>query len=326
MGKERKPCPSIPDTIKALKLYLARRAPGTQKRYLSEWGFFVDWLTKKRIGLDKLSDMTGIAYIDFVSKRPGQNLKKRGLRKTTISKSTMRNKAVILHSMASYLMAHHYLDCDPFSLAMEQLEGVHAGDRRPTQMIPFESVKEILKLYPGSNAYQRVQSCLQALLFGLGLRAGECINIKLQDVKATAEGVLYVELPETKSGNCQHAACADWVAERITALVAIRKATGAKPNSSLLALYYRNGRLRIDHLSRCALTKSFRAWCRMVGLNDGLYSPHSARATAITKLLADGESYDAVKNFSRHSSVAMVEHYNKIRFTVESAPGRKIGY
>jgi integrase len=55
-------------------------------------------------------------------------------------------------------------------------------------------------------------------------------------------------------------------------------------------------------------------------------TPHSARATAITRLLEQGFSHREVQEFSRHSSVLMVEKYDKRRFSLDESPGKKIFY
>jgi integrase len=55
-------------------------------------------------------------------------------------------------------------------------------------------------------------------------------------------------------------------------------------------------------------------------------TPHSARATAITKLLADGIPHREVQEFSRHSSIQMVEWYDKRRFSVEQSPAKELSY
>jgi integrase len=50
-------------------------------------------------------------------------------------------------------------------------------------------------------------------------------------------------------------------------------------------------------------------------------SPTCARATAITKLLADGIPHRQVQEFSRHASIQMVEWYDKRRFSVDENVG-----
>jgi integrase len=55
-------------------------------------------------------------------------------------------------------------------------------------------------------------------------------------------------------------------------------------------------------------------------------TPHSARATAITKLLTDGIPHREVQAFSRHASIQMVEHYDKRRFDVERSPAKGLEF
>ncbi len=55
-------------------------------------------------------------------------------------------------------------------------------------------------------------------------------------------------------------------------------------------------------------------------------SPHSARATAITKLLDSGFSHRDVQEFSRHASVQMVEIYDKRRLQVDESPAKKLEF
>ena len=53
---------------------------------------------------------------------------------------------------------------------------------------------------------------------------------------------------------------------------------------------------------------------------------HSARATAITRLLAEGIPHREVQEFSRHASIQMVELYDKRRIGVDKNPGRGLDY
>jgi integrase len=73
------------------------------------------------------------------------------------------------------------------------------------------------------------------------------------------------------------------------------------------------------------LYRLFKHYCEKAGATQFL-TPHSARATAITKLLADGIPHREVQEFSRHSSIQMVELYDKRRLTVEENPGKELDY
>ena len=78
-------------------------------------------------------------------------------------------------------------------------------------------------------------------------------------------------------------------------------------------------------LSTSGLYSLFTQYCRLAGASKYI-TPHSARATAITKLLADGIPHRQVQEFSRHSSVQMVEVYDKRRIGVEENPAKDLDF
>ena len=67
-------------------------------------------------------------------------------------------------------------------------------------------------------------------------------------------------------------------------------------------------------------------YCECVGLDPDQYSPHSARATGITKMLEQGIPHRQVQEFSRHSSVRMVELYDKRRIQIDHNPAKVLEY
>jgi integrase len=78
-------------------------------------------------------------------------------------------------------------------------------------------------------------------------------------------------------------------------------------------------------MSDTGLYLLFKQYCMAAGA--GMYvTPHSARATAITKLLSDGVPHRVVQEFSRHASIQMVEWYDKRRFDVEQSPAKGLVY
>jgi len=78
-------------------------------------------------------------------------------------------------------------------------------------------------------------------------------------------------------------------------------------------------------MSDTGLYLLFKQYCMAAGAGS-FATPHSARATAITKLLADGIPHREVQEFSRHSSIQMVEWYDKRRFDVEQSPAKGLTF
>jgi integrase len=117
-----------------------------------------------------------------------------------------------------------------------------------------------------------------------------------------------------------------WAARAVTKLVEARVQQGARSGDYLFISFRgRGGRVPTDRpISPDGIYQLFKRYCAAVGAEHA--SPHSARATAITKLLADGVSFREVQEFSRHSSVQMVEVYDKRRIAVDENPGRTLDY
>jgi integrase len=107
----------------------------------------------------------------------------------------------------------------------------------------------------------------------------------------------------------------------------VRKTQGAKPGDYLFNSYRgRGGRNPVSApISTHGIYELFKRYCKQAGIKE-FVSPHSARATAITRLLSRGIPHREVQEFSRHSSIQMVELYDKRRLGVEDSPGRGLDY
>jgi integrase len=106
-----------------------------------------------------------------------------------------------------------------------------------------------------------------------------------------------------------------------------RKKHGAKETDYLFVGY--TGRAgstpaRVP-ISPAGLYQLFRHYAQLAGVPAHV-TPHSARATAITKLLADGIAHRKVQEFSRHSSIQMVEVYDKRRVSVDENPAGQLEF
>lgn len=71
--------------------------------------------------------------------------------------------------------------------------------------------------------------------------------------------------------------------------------------------------------------RAFKGYLRLVGLPDS-YSPHSARATAVTELKRKGIENRQIRQMTGHNSDQMVELYDKRENSVETDPGHLLDY
>jgi len=216
---------------------------------------------------------------------------------------------------------------NPFDVDRVPPPSAKSGQKRPTEMIGFALVKRIVERASDLTPKGLRDRAVLSVLFGGGLRRSEVVALRLNDVCRSAQGTVFLRLRATKGKRDAEQALPGWAAKTIDRLVQQRLKEGALPADFLFISYQgRGGKSPTSNpLSDSGLYALFKAYCRQAGA--GAYvTPHSARATAITKLLADGIPHRQVQEFSRHSSVQMVELYDKRRISVDSNPGKDLEF
>ncbi len=344
-----------------IETFLSLKSANTQRTYrgiLEEWCTFLkgsgsdNELTHRFIDA---TDLDAIRYRKWLENRPGQKPRigsptssstgralvarsekmaksntsgqTRDGTQLTLANATIAKKFAALRRIYRMLHSHNLVSDNPFGTDKVPPPKAKSGQKRPTEMIPFEKVQEIIAL-PNTKTTKGIRDkALLSLLFGAGLRRAEAVNVRLADVKRSQQGTSYIRLRSTKAGNDAEQSLPEWAAESIHALVEARKEKGAESGDYLFISYRgRGGAVETDiQLSTSGVYKMFRSYCKKAGVT-GNVSPHSARATAITKLLEDGISHREVQEFSRHASVQMVEAYDKRRLGIEKNPAKGLSY
>lgn len=185
---------------------------------------------------------------------------------------------------------------------------------RPTEILKFELVMRFINAPGGHTHEARRDRAILATLFGGALRVSEVVKLRIGDFKHTQSGIPYLQLRETKSGDSPQQAIARWAGEFLGDFVKERIASGARPDDPI----FLNGWLKAMNLRH--VQRIFREIREKLGIADRI-TPHSARATAITKLLSNPKiTHGDVMRFARHTTIQMTEVYNKRRLTLEEAP------
>jgi integrase/recombinase XerD len=186
-------------------------------------------------------------------------------------------------------------------------------------MVKFEQVRAMLGA-PNVAVPKGIRDrAILSIMFGAGMRVGEILELRLSDVKHTELGTMVLELRATKAGKDARQPLPFWAQSAVHELYMLRLDQGAAPTDYLVNSYEHTTPTQAA-MSPQGVHKLFMSYARKAGV-DAYVTPHSARATAITKLLADGKSHREVMEFSRHSSVVMVEGYDKQVRGVEENPG-----
>jgi integrase len=343
-----------------ISAFLSLKSPATRITYsgiINEWCEFLG----AKAGTERSSqlilsatDLHAIAYRRFLEKKPGENprfqssershsettkrelstasqsgrgKKKDGL-DATQSNATIHKKFAALRRIYRMLLASNLgLLENPFEVDKVPPPAKDAGRKRPTQMIDFELVMDILTAPDPNTPKGRRDRAILAVLFGGGIRRSELVSLRIADVRKSSAGTTFLYLRHTKAKRDAEQALPDWAAAPLWDLVAERKLEKAADGDYLfLGFTGRAGQRIADKpISDTGVYLLFKRYCLAAGAGS-FATPHSARATAITKLLADGIPHREVQEFSRHASIQMVEWYDKRRFDVEQSPARGLSY
>lgn len=332
--------------------FLSLKTPKTQNTYagiVSEWCEFLQARPNTAEGAAKLlavNDLHGMAYINWLTKKPGhaprlkssggetllpakeiKNKKSDGTQ-STLSNSTIAKKVAALRRIYRMLIAADLgIAKNPFDRDKVQVPYAKSGQKRPTEMISFDKVKEIVNLPEKSTEKGIRDAAILAIMFGAGLRKSEVLNLKVGDVRYSGSGICYLRLRATKSKQDADQPLPKWAELHVKDQLISRKTNGAADGDYFITGFRgRDGLCRTNEpLSASGIHKIFKKYCTLAGASH-YATPHSARATAITKLLTDGHDHKYVQKFSRHSSTQMVDVYDKRRLDIEDNPGLELEY
>lgn len=251
--------------------------------------------------------------------------------RSTQSNRTIAKKASVLRRLYRVLQGSGLLpSINPFDGDVTPAPSAESGQKRPTEMVPFEYVLKVVDA-PVEADMDEIKAirdrAILAALFGAGLRRSEAARLRMGDIKQSKDGSLYLRLRATKGKQDASQALPRWSEERFREWFDYRKGQGAKGAAFVFTTFTgRGGVIQIEKgVSVSAIFRLFKHYAKLAGVEDHV-TPHSARATAITRLLDAGLTHRDVQDFSRHKSVAMVETYDKRRRSVEESPAKLLEF
>lgn len=304
-------------TYEVLEQYLTFKSDQTKRQYRGVLKEFIDF-TEKIVPEITVLDVN--RFIVAQQKKYGQKdrlTQEYGL----LLNSTIQRKLIILSAIWRYFIACQITNINPFDKFI--VKGQRSPKKRPTELIPFDLVKRILES-TGKNKEGIRDNALLSLLFGAGLRRNEAYNLRLGSIHISPTGTKYIRLTQ-KGGFTVEKALPDWTANSLQKLLEVRKADGAQ-GKDYLFLSYKGYKEEIKgRLSESSIYRIFKRYCANVGLDYDRVSPHCARATAITKLLIDGNDYEEVRQFAGHARLTTTQKYDK-RSKSNSVIGVKLNY
>lgn len=306
------------------EMYLASKVgctPETYEGIFSVWERFIT--DREKLLCPTEHDVFN--FIQHLRARPGFPSRSSGL--TEFSWVTIHKYITALRGFYRYLHEKSVVPSNPFALQEFNFSKLKKKNlKRPTEMVPLDAVPHLLAAPdPGTKNGVRDLAFMACLFYG-GLRASELCGLNIKDVFRTYNDTIILKLRATKAGDDVDHPMPTEANASLLALVEQRRRERAEPFCPLFVVYDGVfGLPRKTAPSRKFFHNLFKHYCQIIGL-QGNYSLHSCRSTAITKLLSDGFDHREVREFSRHSSVQMVEVYDKRTFGAENAPQRQMSY
>lgn len=327
--------------------FLSARSPNTQVTYqgvISEWCRFLGAAAgteRSALLLMGATDLDTVRFKEWLFSRPGErpryaqrsrsttrrHEKADGLQ-STLTNSTVAKKFAILRRVYRMIIAAGLrVEPNPFDADRIPPPPRDSGLKRPTEMIPFELVSRIIDGPDPTTAKGIRDKAILAALFGGALRRSEVAALRVGDVRQSTAGTVFLYLRATKAKRDAEQALPPWAATVVQLLVRQRALDGAGTGDFLYVGYTgRAGKKpTATPISSSGIYRLFKQYCRLAGAGPYV-TPHSARATAITRLLDSGIPHRQVQQFSRHSSIQMVELYDKRRLGVENNPGKLLEF
>ena len=289
-----------------IETFLSIKAPGSGRTYrqaLEQWGEFIG----DRWSKAKPSD--AIKLYGYLKRQPGE----RGRR---AADATVNKKWHAVSSFYGYLVAMGETKANPFLVASKTFSKRQATQVRPTVLIPFKVVSQFFEAPDLGTKIGVRDRCIIKLLFAGALRRSEAAGLSLSDISVTQKGALYVTLRQSKAGKRQTRRLAPWAWDSINDLVIQRREEGASENSPLLTWYHKGIKSSEVNLTGNAIYKIFVSYAKSIGLHA---TPHSARATAASRLAEMGYRDWEIAEILGHASPHMARVYDKRSRSVDES-------
>jgi integrase len=282
-------------------------------------------------GIAEIEEITGRPLIETTSidaesykaaqtRRTGYKDRRTG-ESGRLDPSTISTKIHTLHAVFECLRGHGLITHNPFDPVVQSkaVRSAVAGQKRPARLIAPDDVRKLLYFSWRETKWDiRDCACLNILL-GSGLRSAGLRGLRLCDVLLGDNNSMCLWVVENKGNAPYKAPVPKWARNRIYQLVAQRRQEGAKPSDPLMCNYDAAGKPSNTFTCHATFKKRWEVWLKDAGIYEA-WTPHCARATAVTHALDHGMNQrQAMEAFGWKSS-RMVEIYNKHRVEAESSP------
>lgn len=278
----------------------------TKKAYAKDLTFFFEFLKSGGVSISHPSEIKG-HHFQFYR----DDLIQRGYASATLNRRLVAIRSFIKWAMASKLIDHNPLDI--VKLPKVQTEA-------PTLAFTDEEVVMMLNAADQSTRTGQTHYIVMLLLFSLGLRRSELVQIKLSDLYQD-RGHHVVRI-RGKGGKDRHLPLTKEIIQKIESYL------NYMGNLTMDDYLIQNAKKEKNTkpLDGSSVYRIIEKYAKLCGIHKKV-SPHSCRATAISHLLDTQKTpIRDVSIFAGHSKITTTERYDKRRESLDESAAYSIDY
>ena len=236
-----------------------------------------------------------------------------------ISNVSINRKIACIKSFLNWLVMNGVIPNNP----AKAVKSFRAGRESPTRDIPDDMVVRILNLPNSYKLSGSMHKTILVLLFRLGIRRGELIDIRTSDL-FEQEGINVIRI-RGKGDKERILPLPDDVKRNINQYLLM---SGKNPKiDQLLFTPVKNNfsKIKNKRLHPHAVTYILKRYAKKAGVSYKV-SPHCARATAVSNALDNQATHRAVQYMAGWSSPLMVGRYDKRKENLKNSAVKNINY
>jgi integrase/recombinase XerD len=282
----------------------------TKKAYIKDLRFFFEFLSSGNVAISHPSEIQSFHFQLY-----RDHLMERGLSSATINRRLVCIRSFIKWAVAARLMEHNPLDT--VKLPRVQTES-------PTVAFDDEEVLKMINAPDRSTHKGRTHRLIMVLLFHLGLRRSELVNIQLhQFTQDRGHRILRIH---GKGDKVRIVPLNEQVAAEIQDYLNELQAQGIELGSEDFLLQTETCKKNAGPMDGSTIYRVIGRYARKLGINKSV-SPHSCRATVISHLLdTQLTPIRDVATFAGHTNITTTERYDKRRKNLDKSAAYQVDF
>ena len=282
----------------------------TKTAYIKDLKFFFDFLKSGNVSISHPSEIKSYHFQLY-----RDHLMERGLASATINRRLVCIRSFIKWAVAARLMDHNPLDT--IKLPKVQTES-------PTVAFDDEEVMRMINAPDTKTHKGRTHRLIMVLLFNLGLRRSELINIKLfQLFQDRGHNVLRIH---GKGDKVRLVPLNQNVYREIQEYIASMRGLHADFGGEDYLLQTSPEKKNDRPMDGSTIYRVIERYALSLGINKAV-SPHSCRATVISHLLdTQLTPIRDVATFAGHANITTTERYDKRRKNLDKSAAYEVDY